>query len=245
MDEQQADADEQVDPTVFRTAADQRTRLSPEARSVLRGLNRRSRESGRISPRRYNLTISHAHRFVWFRVAKVATRSMLEHFERTGVELDVTHAMRIRYPVESFDDYYKFAFVRHPLDRFVSAWQNKVVSFNYFRFEPDVLARMQRLEAFAEWTAGRDLSDVGTVDQHLVLQTRAVDLTQIDHLGRLESFADDFAVVCRRLGLPYLGTQERRNESTHPGRPEVSDEVRERIAELYRLDFQVLGYRPT
>lgn len=244
MDEQSADELGDFDPTVLRTTDEKRTQLTKEARAELRTLNRHSRQSGRVSPRRYNLTISHAHRFMWFRVAKVGTRSMLSHFERTGVELDVLHAMRIRYPVEAFSDYYKFAFVRHPLDRFVSAWRDKVVGFNYYGFEPDVLERMQRLEAFAEWVAGQDLEDAATIDQHLVLQSRAIDLTQVDHLGRLESFAEDFAAVCRRLGLPEPAAEDRRNQSTHPGRLEVTDEVREQIADLYRLDFQVLGYRP-
>lgn len=244
MSAQRGDESEGFDPTVLRTDLEQRTRLTSEARAALRLVNRRSRDSGRVSPRRYNLTISHGHRFVWFRVAKAGTRSTLEHFDRSEVVLDVEHAMRIRYPVEPFADYFKFAFVRHPLDRFVSAWRDKVVSMNYYGFEPEVLQRMQTLEAFAEWTAGKDLDDVASVDQHLVLQTRAVDLTQVDHLGRLETFAEDFAVVTRRLGLPDLAEQDHRNRSTHGGRPEVSAEVRERIAELYRLDFQVLGYRP-
>ncbi len=64
---------------------------------------------------------------MWFRVAKVGTRTILGHFDRHDVALDVNHAMRLRYPVELFEDYFKFAFVRHPLGRFVSAWRNKVV----------------------------------------------------------------------------------------------------------------------
>lgn len=231
------------DPTILRTTDDEQKRLGPEARQALRRLNRHSLKSGRVSPRRYNLTISHAHRFVWFRVAKVGTRTILGHLQRSGVELDVAHAMRIRYPVEAFSDYYKFAFVRHPLDRFVSAWQNKVVDSNYYGFEPEQLLRMQQLEAFAEWTAGQDLEDAATVDQHLVLQSRAVDLTQVDHLGRLETFAEDFAVVCRRLAIPELVEEDSRNQSTYDGPTVASDEVREQIADLYRLDFQVLGYR--
>lgn len=231
----------QTDPTVFRSAPDRPLRLSDPARRELRLLKRMSRRSGRLSPRAYNLTISHHHRFVWFRVAKVGTRTILAHLEHAGVALDVSHAMQIRYPVAAFDDYFKFAFVRHPLDRFVSAWNDKVVEHNHLGFEPDVLARMQHLEAFAEWVGTRDLTDVTTCDQHLALQTRAVDLTQVDHLGRMESFGDDFAVVCRRLGLPESEV-ERRNATSAVPSAQVSDEVRERVADLYRLDFQVLGY---
>ena len=65
--------------------------------------------------RSYNLTVSHSHRFVWYRVAKVATRTIRHHCETHGVSLDVDHAMRVRYPLASFADYFTFAFVRYPL----------------------------------------------------------------------------------------------------------------------------------
>ncbi len=250
------DGSPDLDPRVLRTVADDRMRLDPTSRTALRGLNRVSRRSGRLSPRRYNLTVSHEHRFVWFRVAKAGTRTIFGHLVDCGVELDLSHAMRIRYPVEPFADYYKFAFVRDPLDRLVSAWLDKVVDNNYYRLEPDERRRLQSLEAFVEWVAGHDLSDVSTVDQHLVLQTRAVDLTQVDLLGRLESFTTDFATVCRHLGLPDTVGRSRNVSAVRtaarassaprevPDRvpDEVSDEVRERVRELYRLDYQILGY---
>ncbi|WP_323792534.1 sulfotransferase family protein [Nocardioides sp.] len=241
MDEPRSTAPEDFDPTLLSSSPDERLKLTEPGRKALRRLDKISARSGRLSTRAYNLTISHEHRLIWFRVAKVGTRTVLDHLERSGVTLDVKHAMRLRYPVEAFDDYFKFAFVRHPLDRFVSAWRDKVVDHNYWGFEPDQLARMQRLEAFAEWVATRDLTDLTTCDQHLALQVRAIDLTQVDHVGRMETFADDFAVVCRRLGLPEVAP-ERRNASTAVPPDEVTDEVRERVAELYRLDFQVLGY---
>lgn len=244
MDEPSTPAPDAFDPTVLRSAPGERLKLAPPGRKALRRLDRAGVRSGRLSSRAYNLTISHEHRFVWFRVAKVGTRTVLGHLERSGVTLDVSHAMRMRYPTEAFADYYAFAFVRHPLDRFISAWRDKVVDHNYWGFEPDQLERLQQLEAFAEWVANRDLTDLTTCDQHLTPQVRAIDLTQVDHLGRMESFDDDFAVVCRRLGLPEAEV-ELRNSSSRGGSEEVSDEVRERVAELYRLDFQVLGYPTT
>ena len=81
--------------------------------------HRRSARAGWVSPLGYNLTISHSHRFVWYRVAKVATRTIRHHCETHGVSMDVDHAMRIRYPVEVFGDYFKFAFVRDPRTHYI------------------------------------------------------------------------------------------------------------------------------
>lgn len=233
-------AQEGVDAELFRTLADQHLRLAPETRQVLRRLDRRSARSGRLSPLAYNLTISHRHRFVWFRVAKVGTRTILGHFAKHEVSLDVSHAMRVRYPTELFGDYFKFAFVRHPLHRFVSAWRDKVVNHNYFSFEAAELARMQRIEAFAEWVAGHDLADLSSTDQHIALQARLIDLTQIDYLGRLETFDEDLATICRHIGVP--GSDVAVVHQSGSRHDTVSDELRSTVMELYRRDFRVFGY---
>lgn len=233
----------ELSPDVFRTQPDDKYALTQEARQQLRQLVRRSARAGSVSPLGYNLTISHRHRFVWFRVAKVGTRTVLGHFARHGVQLDVNHAMRMRYPTALFEDYFKFAFVRHPLERFVSAWRNKVVDNNYFEFDGPTLARMQTIERFAEWAARHDLTDLARADHHLALQSRLIDLTQIDYLGRLESFDEDFGAVCARIGVP-VEPATRSNQTSHRygASQTVSDELKAIVAEVYRRDFQIFGY---
>ena len=217
--------------------------LTDQTRNTVRRLTRQSARAGMLSPLEYNLTISHERRFIWFRVAKVGTRTILGHFAEHDVPLDVHHAMRVRYPTAAFADYFKFAFVRHPVDRFVSAWRNKVVDHNYFEFDPDTHERMQRVEEFARWTAEQDLSDLATADHHLALQSRLIDLTQVDFLGRLESFDADFAEVCRRIDVPASPAEPRNQTRPRDSAPEpVSEELRQILAEIYRQDFQIFGY---
>lgn len=228
---------------LFRTQPDKRTRLTEESRDALRQLVRPSARSGELSPSAYNLTISHAHRFIWFRVAKVATRTLLGYFEDNDVALDVDHAYRMRYPTALFADYFKFGFVRHPLPRFVSTWQDKVVNRNYFGFDDAAHARMSaNVEEFAGWAATQDLA---AGDQHLALQARLIDLTQVDFLGRLESFDADFAQVCERIGLPAVPAKPRHRTATADTPATLaSTELQAAVAEMYRLDFQVFGYDP-
>ena len=231
-----------IDPEVFRTRAGNRRRLTPEGQDVLERLTVDGEAAGWISPLAYNLTISHGHRFVWFRVAKVATRTIRHHFESHGVVLDVDHAMRVRYPLAAFGDYFTFGFVRDPLDRFVSAWHDKVVNANYYAFDDATHARMQRVEEFALWTAEQDLSAVPGTDQHLTLQSRMIDLNRVDFVGRLETFDRDYAEVCERVGAPAVPTAPR-NQTAPGGRDRaVSDELRDLVATMYRRDYQLFGY---
>ena len=231
-----------LNPEVFRTRSGNRRKLTPEGQDVLSRLEAAGEESGWLSPLAYNLTISHSHRFVWFRVAKVATRTIRHHFETNAVVLDVDHAMRVRYPLAVFADYLTFAFVRDPLDRFVSAWHDKVVNANYYAFDEPTHQRMQRVEEFALWTATHDLAALPGTDQHLTLQSRMIDLNRVDFVGRLETFDRDFAEVCERVGAPAVPTAPQ-NQTAPAGRDrQVSDELRDLVAGMYRRDYQVFGY---
>jgi len=218
-------------------------RLTDEARAAAHQLARRSARSGKLSPLGYNLTISHKHQFMWFRVAKVATRTVFGHFAKHDVAIEVNHAMRLRYPTALFEDYFKFAFVRHPLDRFISAWRNKVVDHNYFGFDEATLSRMQQIENFAQWTAQHDLSDLARADHHLALQTRLIDLTQVDYVGRLETFDEDFAAICEHIGIPATQATALNQTGGRDVPPErASTELSSVVGEMYRRDFQVFGY---
>ena len=223
-------------PTVFQAVEGERTRLTDAAKAELADLRRRRRASGALSPRPYNLTISHRHRFIWFRNAKAGTRTIYGYLEQQDVR-DLVVLTHTPYPTAAFEDYFKFGFVRHPLDRFVSGWQDKVVDHNYFGFAPDELERMRRIEAFAAWVADQDLT---SADRHVALQSSLLDLTQVDYLGRVETFDADLEQISQRLGLPWR-TPERRNRST-PATGTPSAELRAVVESAYRIDYQVFGY---
>lgn len=219
-------------------------RHGPAARAhrvIVRQWDRTPMGAARLSPLGYHLTVSHAHRFLWFRVAKVGTRTILGHLDQHAT-LDVRHGTDLRYPREALSGYLAFAFVRHPVDRFVSAWRDKVVDTNHFGFDDATLQRMQRIEEFVAWVGDQDLDDIAT-DRHLNLQVRLVDTTRVDRLGRLESFADDFAGICRAIGLPAT-PPETRNRSQGRGfaAPDLAPPTRRRIEDLYRRDLEVFGY---
>jgi hypothetical protein len=233
----------QIDPTRLRTLPRRKTRLTEESQELLKSLRRKSNASGRLSPRTYNLTISHTHRFLWYRNAKVGTRTFFTYLKEHDVRAEMLHASRTPYPTEVFRDYYKFGFVRHPLDRFISAWQDKVHDRNSLKFDEPTLEKMKTIENFAAWVADHDLRDLGSTDRHVVLQTRLIDLTEVDFVGRMDTFGEDLATVCRTIGIP-VDPPARRNKSTAQGvtRENASPELRRKVEEMYRLDYQVFGY---
>jgi hypothetical protein len=172
---------------------------------------------------RYNLTIGSRPRFVWFRVAKAGTRSIFDVLRQAGVSFAAENAIFRHYRPAAHRNDFKFAFVRDPVERFVSCWRDRVIRRNHFGFPPDAHARMQNLGAF--------IAHVENLD--------------IELLGRMESFGDDVVEVLSRLGLPAVSVP-RRNASGQSGAPVVpTGEERGRIEALYERDIRILGYGRT
>lgn len=224
----------------MKTLAGSPSNLTRASRLAQRAYGRIARMVVVPSERSYNLTISGSHRFVWFRVAKVGTRSILAHFTNNGVELDVEHAMAVRYPVNLFRDYYKFAFVRNPFDRLVSCWHNKVVETNYFNFDPESHQRFQHFGEFVDFGARYDLR---AGDPHLRLQRNLIDLNAVDFLGRYEAFPADLAKVCERLGIPAAEFPRiNASQGRVDYRAYYQQGLVDRVAAAYDLDLEVFGY---
>lgn len=187
---------------------------------------------------RYNLTIGSEPKFVWFRVAKAGTRTIFDVLRGAGAVFAAENAIFNHYRPRAFDAYFKFAFVRHPVERFISCWRDRVVDRNHFDFAPPELERMRNLEEFVAFAASLDIS---RCDVHLRLQSRLIDLGNVDFLGRMENFDADLATVAARLGFCLDGVP-RRNTSSRTGADVLSHDVRRRIARIYERDMRFFGY---
>jgi hypothetical protein len=232
-----------IDPTSLKAPPGHPKILTQRSAALLAELRDHDRASGSLSPLTYNITVSHPHRFLWFRNAKVGTRTILGFLDDQQVDDRLLVLSLTQYPTAAFADYFKFGFVRHPLDRFISAWQDKVHQQNHFRFGPAKWERMKTIENFAAWVAKQDLRDLATTDRHVALQSRLIDLTQVDYLGRMETFGSDFSAVCSTIGLEWT-EPVRQNQSQPRGvsRDNASAELRSMVEEMYARDYQVFGY---
>ncbi len=218
-------------------------RLSPASRVTQRLLRSPAGIPLRASARRHNLTISHSHRFVWYRVGKAGTRSMLTVLRESDATLDVEESRRVHDSHRLLHGYFRFGFVREPFERFESCWRDKVARKNQFGFEARHHATMAAdIGAFVAYAETLDLENCGV---HLRRQSSLLDIDRLDHLGRMETFDHDVRVVLGRLGLAPPDELPRRNASTRPAvAAAVPAAVRRRIENLYRADYDVFGYEP-
>ncbi|MEQ8717540.1 MAG: sulfotransferase family 2 domain-containing protein [Acidimicrobiales bacterium] len=188
----------------------------------------------RLTPLRpYDVTISHSSSFIWYRVPKVASRALLQAFDDHSITCEARHPAHVRLPLRLFDSYFAWAIVRHPVDRLESCWRNKVRDRNFYALPPS----SRSPEGFLEHLETLDLRNA---EPHVRLQSRSIDLTRIDFLGRMENLASDLGQVFAHLDVefsdvPVKNATEKRDNAW-------SAALRQRAAVLYALDMEIFGY---
>lgn len=137
---------------------------------------------------------------------------------------------------EILENYFKFAFVRNPFDRFVST-----CSFLNRRnrdFEGRETAFMEqaiRAEPFRQRVLVWPQSDLLTNSESKVM---------MDFVGHYESLQQSYNEICEHIGIPK-SELPRENKSMHKKWLDYyDDELKESVAEFYRSDFRLFGYDP-
>ena len=151
----------------------------------------------------------------------------------------------LRANSRKFARYFSFAFVRNPYDRLVS-------SFHFLKSggmnEQDRTWAEQNLgqvNDFADFVQNCLTLELAESWVHLRPQCNFItnldgDLC-IDFIGRFESIDADFEQIARRLNL------DARLEKTNVGSRDkyenyYDDSLRAKVAQIYRRDFDLLGY---
>lgn len=207
------------------------------------------------------MIISHKHRFIFFAVPRTATHS-LRRALRPHLAVDdweqqmlndaqalpvpalaaLKHGhisfrqLREHLPAEMLDGYFKFAFVRHPFDRFLSA------CFFLNRGNPEFPGR--------ETACIKQLIRRAPFRRRILItpQSRLVadehGRARMDYVGRFETLQDSYNEICRRVGIPPAPLPSE-NASANDGYASCFDEeLRDWAAEFYREDFDLFGYDP-
>lgn len=189
----------------------------------------------RIPMRNYNITASDTHQFVWFRTAKVGTRTILEILEK-NVPLS-TNNFKVIYNPNDYKGYFKFAFVRNPWDRVVSCYCNKVLSkcHHAFRecFDKD-------FDYFVDFIDKQDLS---VADAHIRLQTTLMPLHDLDFIGRLETFSEDLSYVLSVIGLEHIKIGHKNSSQHQHYSHYYTPRTIKIIAKKYKSDIKAFGYQ--
>jgi hypothetical protein len=204
--------------------------------------------------------VSHSRRFIFAAVPKTGTHSVRQALREQMGEEDVEQVglfVNKRFPwsdlaaiqhghlsllevrpylgAEAFADYFKFAFVRNPFDRFVS--------YCAFMLRGGVAFQQQPQEAMRHFLF-RD-----PPERHILFQPQASLLVDADGqtlltdaVGRVEDMQASYDAICARIGIASRPL-ERVNGTAHEDYRRYYDQALiDGVAARYAQDLELFGY---
>lgn len=185
--------------------------------------------------------IDYTYKFIYTRVAKTGSTSLLNKlYDKTEYKDLNLHKLDVskywngdtnHYPlyitkkivkIENFKKYFKFAFVRNPFDRIVSAFfydtqfHNLDMKFKDFLYSDKIPAKY-------------DMNQYDFVEG-------------CDFIGKFENLQSDFNFICDKLHIPRRNL-EIDNNSDHKNYTEYYDEeMQEFVRRKYAKDIEYFAY---
>ncbi len=201
--------------------------------------------------------INHQHKFIYLHIPKAASLSIkrsLPHLCDLSSELKIPHIEEVkgmsiarmnRLDASTWNDYFRFSFVRNPWSRIVSAWRYlEGTSESKFR-----LREKRHFRRFVKQIGGHICSPTKDFDHwrwHLLPQYRHLidrngDIA-MHFIGRVEDLEVDFDFVCRKIKFTHTGLQHV-NQTRHLHYSNYYDrKSRETVARLYEDDISLFNY---
>lgn len=190
--------------------------------------------------------INHKYKCIFIHIPKTGgtTIENILRGNKTPESQGSTHrkiAFYKRTYLSDFKSYYKFACVRNPWDRLVSAFFYMSSGGNQSKWDKSVAQ---------EW--GKDfksfVKNINTLKNNIFLKpqimfTHVNELLSVDHVMRFESFESETKKITSQLNIPINEIYKVR-ESKHNHYTEYYDnKTREIVAEKYAKDIECFGYK--
>jgi hypothetical protein len=160
-------------------------------------------------------------------------------------------------------DYYVFSFVRNPYDRLVSAWKwgqlkfekeghlpfynkERAVSFEeYVLLTTDFDYCKDHKNLWSEYDEYHTLPQFEFFPQlnggHYFTDKINTDFT-CDFIGRFENLNEDFKKVCKDLNILEYQLPHAYNSKTFKVNSSWTDELKDKVYNYYKKDFDLFGY---
>ena len=141
------------------------------------------------------------------------------------------------YPIEQF---YKFAFVRNPYDRLVSAFYNFRYDKGHIKWASDIY----KFDTFKDFVLGfEDSSCINYIHLRPQFDYLQIDgRVQMDFVGKYENLKQDFQKVENDLSLPHVDLGHYRRHEHPPYQELYDEETKQVVKRIYKNDFETFGY---
>jgi len=149
------------------------------------------------------------------------------------------------FDADEFESYLKFAVVRNPWDRLVSAYRYIMDGGGQVEHDLEMQAKIRPYEDFGHfvrsWLVPSALKDgIHFLPQHTFISLDD-GVVPLDYVARYETLPDDFRYIAQRLGIQ--APLQHLNASNRTAYKDYYDaETIDIVADLYSKDLELLGY---
>jgi hypothetical protein len=137
---------------------------------------------------------------------------------------------------------FKFTFVRHPLDRAYSAYS--YIYNNEHRRNSSmrkVIKHYDNFDSFIQnWLTLENAKKHVLFCNQVDFLENSMGLINMDFIGKQENFDEDFLEICNKFNKTY--TPQKINASQREINPSFQDKTINKIYEIYKKDYDILGY---
>ena len=192
-------------------------------------------------------------KIIWVKTPKCAGTSLLKIIKGTSIQIVRRGAVartKAKEP-ETFDDAYKFAFVRNPFDRIISSYFHclrrrwikggfkNFVKTPFEELAPEPCLHTQPLTAHL---SAHEKSKLDSEPFSFRGYNEDPQLGYLDFIGRFENLQEDFNTICDNSGIPRQKLPHK-NKGKHKHYTEYYDEeIKQLVAEKYKKDIEAFGY---
>ena len=197
------------------------------------------------------MLLSHRHKFIFVHIQKTGGTSItaalkpycdataLAQIKESGLAVHSGAAEIIQVlGRDMWDEYFTFCFERNPWSKCLSLYLYQLEHWDWYRkpLRPRRPTFWQWFYPFGLWRKKLKPS----FDQYSVDGQIAVDF-----LGKYENLKDDFAAVCKQIGLPNVELPHRNKSklgNTFEYRRQYTARMRRRIGRIFHREISLLRY---
>lgn len=205
------------------------------------------------------MIVSHQHKYIFFAVPKTATHAIREALRQSKGKQDWEQQMlfgkqslpidniakiehghitvreiQVELKPEQWREYFKFAFVRNPFDRFVSACAFLNRGNPQFQLRP------------VEWM--KVAMTRPQFRQRVLIRPQVTQLfgsnstLAMDYVGRYESLQTSLDFILEQCSLPHVMLAVRNSSEHEHYRHYFDDALRQQVSEFYESDLEAFDY---
>jgi len=143
--------------------------------------------------------VSDRFRFIYVLIPKNASSTLRAELRREMYGIGESRYCEL--DAERRANYFTFAFLRRPVSRFLSAYQEISMRFEGAPSPSPARAFFTMEDGPERFSRFVDAAEHGLWDDHIRLQSEFLSGARVDFIGRLERFQADLAVIFARLGI--------------------------------------------